>query len=194
MDIALTKRELSNLAGYSYQRMHTLDRNAEKDQKLFVESEDTPGKYSLSMFIQRWAEYKERNAGEKKQGGGIDEQLAVIKAQHEKVKKEKTEIEVARMRGDVVEIERVARMWSDIVTIVRGRFVNMPRKLAPSLVAMEDPDEIEEKIEREVRDALEIIAKTPLPGVAGYDPLGRAESEGADEDDGGEDESDVIDG
>lgn len=154
--MGMTKKELATVAGYTYRRLYDIDRDQPKDKKLFVESED--GKYDLALFVQRWVAYNKQTTEQE------NEDLSVVKAQHERVKKEKTEIEVARMKGKFVEIQEVHRLWGNIATIVRGRFVNLARKLAPALVMIDDPDRIEEIIDRDVRDALNMIANTPLPG------------------------------
>ena len=154
----MTKKELATLAGYSYRRLHDIDTEQPRDKKLFVRSEADDKKYDPAIFVQRWVSYNKSTTEQE------NEELSVVKAQHERVKKEKTEIEVARMKGEYVEVVEVHRMWSNIATIVRGRFVNLARKLAPALVMIESPDKIEELIDRDVRDALNMIAKTPLPG------------------------------
>ena len=160
MGISMTKKELASIAGYTYRRLYDIDRDQPQDKKLFVESEG--GKYDLAIFVQRWVAYN-KNAAEQE-----SEELSVVKAQHERVKKEKTEIEVARMKGEFVEVREVHRLWGNIATIIRSRFVNLPRKLAPALVMIESPDVIEEIIDRDVRDALNMIANTPLPGEESY--------------------------
>lgn len=158
----MTKKELAQIAGYTYRRLYDIDRDQPSEKKLFVESED--GKYDLAIFVQRWVAYNKQTTEQE------NEELSVVKAQHERVKKEKTEIEVARMKGKFVEIQEVQRLWSNIATIVRGRFVNLARKLAPALVMIDNPDRIEEIIDRDVRDALNMIANTPLPGEEMQEP------------------------
>ena len=154
----MTKKELATLAGYTYRRLHDIDQEQPKDKKLFVRSEADEKKYDPAIFVQRWVAYN-KNASETE-----NEELSVVKAQHERVKKEKTELEVARMKGEYVEVQEVHRLWGNIATIVRSRFVNLARKLAPALVMIESPDRIEEIIDRDVRDTLNMIAKTPLLG------------------------------
>lgn len=154
----MTKKELATLAGYTYRRLHDIDLEQPKDKKLFVRSEADEKKYDPAIFVQRWVAYN-KNATEQE-----NEELSVVKAQHERVKKEKTELEVARMKGEFVDVQEVHRLWGNITTIVRGRFVNLARKLAPALVMIDSPDRIEEIIDRDVRDALNMIANTPLPG------------------------------
>lgn len=158
MGIALTKKELASVAGYSYRRLHDIDNELPGNRKLFVKSETDPKRYDLALFVQRWVEYNKDTAEEE------FEELSVVKAQHERVKKEKTELEVARMKAEYVEIAEVQRTWSNLATIVRSRFVNLARKVAPALVMIDNPDRIEEIIDRDVREALNMIANTPLPG------------------------------
>ena len=158
MGFALTKKELASVAGYTYRRLHDIDMDLPANKKLFVQSEADAKKYDLAIFVQRWVAYNKDTAEEE------NEELSVVKAQHERVKKEKTEIEVARMKGEFVELAEVQRLWGNLATIVRTRFVNLARKVAPSLVMMDDPEKIEEVIDRDVRDALSLIANTPLPG------------------------------
>lgn len=173
MNTAMTKKELASVAGYTYRRLHDIDMEMPKDRKLFVPSEMEPKKYDLAIFVQRWVAYNKQVAETE------NEELSVVKAQHEKVKKEKTEIEVARLKGEFVPIQEIHRIWSNIATIVRERFITMPRKLAPSLVMISDPGKIEAIIDRDVRDALNLIANTPLPGEG---------VENTTEDDGDEEE------
>lgn len=158
MGIALTKKELASVAGYTYRRLHDIDMELPNNKKLFVQSEADSKKYDLALFVQRWVDYNKDSTEEE------NKELSIVKAQHEWVKKEKTEIEVAKLKGEYVQITEVHRLWSNIAATVRGRFVNLARKLAPALVMIESADEIEKIIDRDVRDALSMIANTPLPG------------------------------
>lgn len=161
---AMTKKELASVAGYSYRRLHDIDMDLPREQKLFVRSEEDEKKYDLALFVQRWVAYNKQATEEE------SAELSVVKAQHERVKMEKTELEVARIKGESVEIQAVHQLWSNIASVVRGRLVNLPRKLAPVLVMIDNPDRIEEIIDRDVRDALNMIANTPLPGEENYIP------------------------
>lgn len=159
----MTKKELAEIAGYSYRQLYNIDKAAPtQDRKLFVSGEG--GKYSLSLFVQRWVKYNVEHDSDGTEGWDTE------KALHERVKREKSEIELSRMRGEVVPIQDVQRAWMDIAGVVSSRFINLPRKLAPALVMIGDPSIIEGIIERDVRDALNLIADTPLPGEAQMTP------------------------
>lgn len=160
MNLALTKKELASLAGYSYRRLHDIDAALPSNQKLFVKSEADEKKFDLALFVQRWVAYNAQITEEE------SEELSSIKAKHEAVKMEKTKIEVSKLKGEYVSITELAPIWSQISATVAERFNSLPSKLAPSLVMIGDPDIIEEAIEREVRDAQSLLSSMPLPDAA----------------------------
>lgn len=151
-----TKKELAEIAGYTYRQLYNIDRALPEDEKLFVDGKG--GKYDLSYFVQRWVKYNVNN--EKTESTDLD----LEKAMHEAVKREKTEIQVRMLKGEMVEVAAVTKLWADIAATVSSRLVNLARKVAPSLVMMGNVENIEAIIDREVRDALVMIADTPLPG------------------------------
>ena len=159
MGYALTKKELASISGYTYRRLHDIDLALPRDEKLFVPSETNPKKYDLALFVRRWVEYNVGQVG----SGEDSEELITIKAQHEKVKKEKTELEVARMKAEMVDIQDVHRMWCNLAGMVRNRFVQLGHKVGPALVMQESAEKIAEVIDREVRDALTMLAREPAP-------------------------------
>ncbi len=159
MGIALTKKELASISGYTYRRLHDIDMALPKDEKLFVQSETNPKKFDLALFVQRWVDYNVGQAG----GGDDSEEYMIIKAQHEKVKKEKTELEVSKLKAEMVDIQEVHRLWCNVAGMVRNRFVRLGHKVGPSLIMQDDAEKIAEVIDREVRDALTMLAHEPTP-------------------------------
>ena len=108
----MTKKELAQIAGYTYRRLYDIDRDQPQEKKLFVESEG--GKYDLAIFVQRWVDYNVNN-----EASEVDD-LDTVKARHEVVKTQKTELEVARMRGQLIDVQDVKRLWGDIAnTVIR---------------------------------------------------------------------------
>lgn len=151
----MTKKELATAAGYTYRRMFDIDRSLPEDEKLFVDSGD--GKYDLAYFIQRWVQYNMKSEAEE------DDELDTVKAKHEVVKMQKSEIELRKMRGEIVDMAEIHELWSEIATMVMQRLIHLPSKLAPSLVMLGDAGIIEDMIDEEVRNTLEMIAQTPVP-------------------------------
>lgn len=173
MGIALTKKELANAAGYSYRRMHDIDAGLPSDKKLFIKSEG--GKYDLALFIQHWVEYsisRETNAD--------DTTLEEARAIHEQVKIEKTRIEVAKMRAELVDVNEVRRLWANIANTVVQNLMRLPNKVGQQVYMVENLDLVIGILDKEIRDCLTGIANTPLPV--------EAKQGGKDEDTGGEED------
>ena len=158
MAICLTKKELASAAGYTYRRLHDIDRDLPNEDKLFVPGES--GKYDLALFVQRWVAY---NLGVQQ---GKDQSLDEVKAIHELVKTRKTELEVARMEGQLVDVQDVRRLWADIANSVMQNLIRIPSKVAPLLTMMDNVQAISGILDAEIREALEQVAETPLPDYA----------------------------
>jgi len=165
---SMTKKELANIAGYTYRRLHDIDRNLPDNKKLFVESEG--GKYDLALFVQRWVKYNVENEA------GDEDDLDLVKARHEAVKMQKTELEVDKMRGQLVDVQDVRKLWGDIAATVTQNLLHLPTTLAPQLRMIENQEVISSVIDEGIRRVLNEIADTPLPDYAA-DPSGDEESE-----------------
>lgn len=174
MGISLTKKELATVAGYTYRRLYDIDRDLPEGKKLFVKSED--GKYDLAIFVQKWVEYNVAN-----EVSDDWQDLDLVKAKHEVVKTQKTELEVARMRGQLIDVTDVRRLWGDIANTVMQNLIHLPSKIAPMVQMMDNVELIASIIDEEIRKILEEIAETPLPEYAAAEGT-EEESEGEDED------------
>lgn len=152
----LTKKELAELAWYSYRRLHDIDKGLPQGEKLFVKG-DGDG-YDLSLFVQRWVAY---NVAKATKEAGDD--LNTVKAAHEHVKMHKSELELRRMRGELIEAEAVKRLWADVATEVTQKLLAVPSALSQALVMMDSPEAIEQKVDDAIRDALTMIADVPMP-------------------------------
>lgn len=155
----MTKKELATIVGYSYHRLYDIDKELPENKKLFVNSQD--GKYDLAVFVQRWVEYSVSQAD-----GGGDEDLDTVKARHEVIKAEKTQLEVDRMRGQLIDVADVKKLWGDIASTVSTNFCHLPSKIAPMLVMLDNVDIISGILDAEIRTVLNAIADTPLPEYA----------------------------
>lgn len=172
MSVEMTKKELASIAGYTYRRLYDIDRDLPPERKLFVAGEG--GKYDLALFVQRWVDYNVRSESDDV------EDLDTVKARHEAVKIEKTELEVAKMRGQLIDVQDVKRLWGDIANTVMQNMIHLASKIAPMLRMMDNTEVIASLIDTEVRKTLADISVTPLPSYAA-DETEDEESEGEDE-------------
>lgn len=156
--MTLTKKDLAALTGYTYRWLIEVDNHLPDDGKLFVIQED--GKYDLATFVQRWVRYNiDRETSD-------HADLEQIKAEHEQVKMQKTSIEVEKMRGNLIDVQDVKKLWGDVVNAAVQNLIHLPSKVAPQLLMMDNAEIIASIIDVEVRQVLTDIAATPLPDYA----------------------------
>lgn len=161
MGTCMTRKEIADIAGYSYHQLYNIDKALPEGKRLFVEGEGK--KIDLATFVQRWVAYNVEKARGAEGGDSLEDE----KARHERLKADKAEIEVGRMKGEFVSLSEITQLWTGITGVVVNRLVGLPKKLAPQLVHIEDPETAEEIIARDLRDSLDMIARTPLPGDNG---------------------------
>ena len=159
-EYAMTKKELANVAGYTYRRIHDIDTELPENEKLFVPMADGSGKYDLSLFVQRWVKFNLH-----RQASHVDD-LESVKAKHEIIKTQKTELEVARIRGELVDVQDVRRLWANIANTVTQSMLHFAGRTAPMLRMIDSVETIAEILDTEIRKTLEGISETPLPDYA----------------------------
>ena len=158
MGVSMTKKELATVAGYTYRRLYDIDRDLPEGKKLFVPGEG--GKYDLAIFVQKWVEYNVAN-----ETADVHD-LDAVKARHEVVKTQKTELEVARMKGQLIDVQDCRRLWGDIANTVTQNLIHLPSKVAPMLQMQDNVEVITSIIEEEIRKVLTGISEAPLPDYA----------------------------
>lgn len=166
----MTKKELAEVAGYTYRRLYDIDRALPDDAKLFVEASD--GKYDLGLFVQRWVQYNVAHEV------APDSSYEEAKTKHEIIKTAKTELEVAKMKGQLIDVQDVKKLWGDVVNAATQNMLSLPKKMGPVLVMQESAEIITSMIDEEVRRILNDLADTPLPAYVEDD---EGETDGDDE-------------
>lgn len=158
MSISMTKEELAQIAGYSYRQLYNINKELDEDNKIFVKSE---GKgYDLALFVQRWVAYKVDEA--KGDGKDLDEAKAI----HERFKTRKTELEVKRLEGTLVDISDVRKLWADIANTIMQSMLHLPATIAPMVTMMDNHEVIARIIDEEIRKVLTMLSETPVPDYA----------------------------
>ena len=156
--IYLTKKELATVAGYTYRRLYDIDMGLPEEDKLFVKGEGS--KYDLALFVQRWVRYNVNNESESEQS------LDDAKTKHEIIKTRKTELEVAKLEGRLVDVYEIRRLWGGVASTVMQNMIRLPSKVAPRLVMVGNVDLISGILDEEIRLVLNELAETPLPETA----------------------------
>ena len=155
----MTKQELAELTGLTYRQLFNINQKLmeeDEDKALFVRGEDAK-KCDLAMFVQRWVDYNVEKCS------ASAEDLDAVKAAHESVKMRKTQLEVDKMEGSLVDVQDVRKIWGDIANTIMQGMIHLPSTLAPMVRGMENVEVITSVIDTEIRKVLEELADTPLP-------------------------------
>ena len=128
----------------------------DEGKALFVKGEDAK-KCDLAIFVQRWVDYNVERVS------ACADDLDAVKAAHESVKMRKTQLEVDRMEGSLVDVQDVRKIWGDIANTIMQGMIHLPSTLAPMVRGMENVEVITSVIDTEIRKVLEGLADTPLP-------------------------------
>jgi phage terminase Nu1 subunit (DNA packaging protein) len=76
----------------------------------------------------------------------------------ERLKAEKAELEVARLKGKLLPTELVEEIWTDMVSSFRSKLRGIPTKVALEVAAISDPREAEGLLRSNVDEALMELA------------------------------------
>ena len=155
----MTKQALAELTGMTYRQIYNINKKLceeDEDKALFVKGEDAK-KCDLAVFVQRWVAYNVERASV--DAGDLD----AVKAAHESVKMRKTQLEVERMEGSLVDVQDVRKIWGDIANTIMQSMIHLPSTLAPMVRGLDNVEVINNVIDTEIRKVLEGLSDTPLP-------------------------------
>ena len=160
-----TQAMLAELVGYSTRRLQQIDKTLDAENKLFIYKQK--GGLDPKAFIENWIKYQiEKQMNEENKPKLVLEQ---VKAEHEKLKMEKTSIDIRQRKGELLEASDVVQIWSEIVIAMRNGLLNLGSALAPKLATETRPEVIKNKIDAEIRRRLEEISEAELPSYTNID-------------------------
>lgn len=70
----------------------------------------------------------------------------------------RTEIEVSKLRGELIEVAAVFRVWGKVISDLRSRLLGLPTRAAPMLIGCRTMPKIRDELERQVYEALNELA------------------------------------
>ena len=155
----MTKQVLAELTGMTYRQIFNINKKLvqeDESKALFVKGEDAK-KCDLAIFVQRWVDYNVERVS------ASTDDLDAVKAAHESVKMRKTQLEVDRMEGSLVDVQEVRKIWGDIANTIMQSMIHLPSTLAPMVRGMDNVEVINNVIDTEIRKALDGLSDTPLP-------------------------------
>ncbi|MFP7469988.1 type IV toxin-antitoxin system AbiEi family antitoxin domain-containing protein [Niallia taxi] len=145
--------EISEMIGLSDRRIQQLTK---KGALIKV----AHGKYDLKLSIKQYIEY---SINEKMDKVKLDDDNeidgALEAALWTKARKEKTELEVKIIQGDLHRSKDVERIMNQVLGGVRAGLLSLPSKIAPQLLALEDIPHIKSILTREIKEIMSDISK-----------------------------------
>lgn len=75
---------------------------------------------------------------------------------------EKAELEVKEMHGELIAVDDMKMMWSNVLAAFRAKVLSIPSRLTPQLTHLNDPKKIDKIIKETLFEALNELAE--------YDP------------------------
>jgi phage terminase Nu1 subunit (DNA packaging protein) len=149
--VVVSTAEISEILGLSDRRIRQL----EKEDALVKISR---GKYDLKASIQKYIEYI------KEQAQKTEEELDLTKEKTllTRANRQKVELELQIMRGELHRSEDVRRVMNDMLGAFRARVLAIPGKVAPRLIAQTNAAVIQNIVRNEVYEALQELSE--------YDP------------------------
>lgn len=152
--IIVSTGELSEILGFKEQR-----RIQQLTKQGFLKKHRR-GEYILQDAIQDFIDYQISRVAASNDPNEINKDLE--SALWTRAKKEKTELEVKIIKGELHRSSDVERVMNDMLTSFRQRVLALPTKVAPQLLLQEDVGVIKEILTMEVIDTLSELAN--------YDP------------------------
>lgn len=137
----VSARELAEILDLTERRINQIV--SEKD--IFPKGEN--GKFIVSQCVYNY--YADKFFGDE-----IEKALIQEKTLHEKAKREKTELLLAKMKGEMHDAADVEKALTDMVITFRNKVLGIPSKVAPLLVGQKNIGKIRDIIDKEVREAL----------------------------------------
>lgn len=144
-DTVVLTSEFAQLVGKTPQWIRQLTRDG-------VLTQCGRGKYH---FGQNLSAYIEHAAG----GKTNDEKLshADVKAEHEKLKKEKTELQLQQMRGELHSSNDVRALMGEMILSAKSKLLSIPVRVSTQLEG-ESAKSIEKKLNDEINNVLSVLA------------------------------------
>lgn len=112
---------------------------------------------SLDDWRLAYCQHIREQAAGRATGGDLN--LAHERARLAKLQADKVELDLAKMRGDLIPADEVEREWSDIIAAVRARLLALPSQAAAELAGKVPRREVEALVRRVVYQALRELAR-----------------------------------
>ena len=117
-----------------------------------IERDEKTGKYNLPNCVYKYFEFKYANENP------VDASYERERSLHEKAKRERTELILAQMKGELHAAEDVEREMTDMLVTVRTKLRGVPTRIAPALLAQTSLSVVEDIMLSAIDESLTALA------------------------------------
>lgn len=114
------------------------DRRVRQLREEGVISEVARGKYSLNDCTRKYCEYLRQQINANSEGKETKLSYDTEKALHEKAKREKAELQLQVMKGELHRSEDIEMVMTDMLTRIKTKLLGIPSKVAPLVIGYKD--------------------------------------------------------
>lgn len=151
----LTQAQVADVAGLTTRRLRQLESEDSGPPRL------SKGGYSAHEFGQWLRARIVGDCGVANDGKAYD--YDAERARLTKAQADKTELEVAELRAELVRVPLVETHWQAMIAAMRARLVGLPSKIAPQVAGPDDLTRVQDMIQAGVYEALAEIAGDAFP-------------------------------
>lgn len=173
-------KELSGILGISERQIRSLRNEHGILNPVSVAGRGRKNTFKLEQCVPEYIRFKV--AGVTDGGKGLVRERE--QAEHERIKKQISELKLRRLKRELHEAKDVETFLTDMLVAFRARLITIPQKLAPLVIAETDANHVRDMIESEIFEAIEELSE--------YDPL-KIDHAGSLDDDEPEDDDEEED-
>lgn len=122
------------------------------------------GSYKLIETLHKYHEYLEK-VEEEKNVNSVKKESENEKLKIEKIKRQKAEMELMQLKGELVNIEEVQLLYSGLIINFRSKMLALPNKVSPSIVGIDNLITVQDILTKEIYAALEELSRTNIDEI-----------------------------
>lgn len=142
----VSSKELGEIVGITERRVNQLV----KSNKIFTKDPD--GKFDVVKNVDSWFKTKYQEVDS-------SSNMKSEQALHEKIKRQKSELQLKIMKGDLHRSKDVEAAMTNMITNAKQRLLGLPSKAAPMVMGFKDLSSIQNVLQKIVEESLAELAE-----------------------------------
>ena len=121
------------------------------------------GEYELISSVQGYIRFLQN---EVKEGLSGSTEFKDSKTRQAKAKAEHEELKVQKLRGELVYLNDISKVWSDLMAVFKSRMRNIPNRVAPIVRQAKSDGEAQKTLKTSIDEALQELSQASIHVIA----------------------------